>query len=592
MNYDFNKFDEYGYVLLKGLIDKTSITEILKHMDSTFPDYDSGKIKELTRKHELYANDVSFDKINKVRYDGIPLEHRLYRGEGSPKLMDTPNVFFGKRVSQNIKDIPSKMDKYLFSDTIQNNVKKVLNTNKLNFLECSMNRVFPKYPGEGNTLHIDTYGFTYNDNKILDSSEFFINVITYLDGTSAGRSATRLIPGSHKRYHEFNKIAAKSLNKSPKKNCIHQRELVKELIPIKENVVEVIADPGDVLIFHCGLIHGVPQNATEDIRSVIIQNFSRSTGYKFGKPVDTKNYQLLVKRLSVFGLGYYRANNLRIFKSNGKLFLIKRLKLINKFFRSKIINNINSIPNNRASRIDSMPYLNIGSGRNWDDHQTLGLDINGDGEDIGYKDTQTICDIDFDLGSFENLPFEDHRFKGIYTSHCLEHLREDSVKHILIESKRILQDSGCIRIVLPDLERYFEMYNNKNRSFFSWIVSKGAYRYDTWLRLVTREFAGNIVDRYDDDELYSMYEKIGYEKFILSLNKESNECKDKARNIPGAHKSFWGPKKLISLLKEIGFSEAQVTSRFESRIKHFQNKKNKRFNNTRPRISFYVEAVK
>jgi hypothetical protein len=304
-------------------------------MDSIFPDYDSGKIKELTRKHELYANDVSFDKINKVRYDGIPLEHRLYRGEGSPNLMDTPNVFFGKRVSQNIKDIPSKMDKYLFSDTIQNNVKKVLNTNKLNFLECSMNRVFPKYPGEGNTLHLDTYGFTYNDNKILDSSEFFINVITYLDGTSAGRSATRLIPGSHKRYHEFNKIAAKSLNKSSKKNCIHQRELVKELIPSKENVVEVIADPGDVLIFHCGLIHGVPQNATEDIRSVIIQNFSRSTGYKFGKPVDTKNYQLLVKRLSVFGLGYYRANNLRIFKSNGKASLIKRLKLINKFFRSK-----------------------------------------------------------------------------------------------------------------------------------------------------------------------------------------------------------------------------------------------------------------
>ena len=99
-----------------------------------------------------------------------------------------------------------------------------------------------------------------------------------------------------------------------------------------------------------------------------------------------------------------------------------------------------------------MPYLNIGSGRNWDDHQTLGLDINGDGEDIGYKGTQNMCDIDFDLGSFENLPFEDLRFKGIYTSHCLEHLREDSVKHILIESKRILQDSGCIRIILPDLE--------------------------------------------------------------------------------------------------------------------------------------------
>lgn len=590
MNHEIDKFDECGYVLLKNLIDASHLKDIQNYMDLVFPKYNSGNENNLKRSHKLYQNDVYYDKVNKIRYDGIPIEHRLYRGEGSPNLTDTPNILYGKRVSQNVRDISPDMDKYLFSDTIQDKVKQVLNTNKLNFLEGSMNRVFPKYPGEGNTLHIDTYGFTFNDNKLLDPKEYFINVIFYVDGTSPGRSATKLIPGSHKRYDEFNKIVSKSLNKSAKKNNIHQRELVKELIPSDENIIEIIANPGDVLIFHSGLIHGVPQNSTNETRNVVIQNFARENGYKFGKPIDKNSYKLLANRLANYDLGFNRANFFRILKSNGNDAIKKRIKLFLKLIQNKVFKA--TAKNSRAINLNSAPYLNIGSGRYWDDPKTLGLDINDDGENIGYKDTKSICDVEFDLGSFDNLPFEDSRFEGIYTSHCLEHLREDSVRHILKESRRILADNGCIRIVLPDLEKYFEMYNQKNRAFFSWIMSKGAYRYDTWLRLITREFAGNIVDRYNDDELYSMHVKLGQEKFIQLLSQESNECDDVSRNIPGAHKSFWGPNKLIQLLKEIGFTEASVKTRFQSNIKHFQDKKNKRFNHTRPSISFYVEAVK
>ena len=136
---------------------------------------------------------------------------------------------------------------------------------------------------------------------------------------------------------------------------------------------------------------------------------------------------------------------------------------------------------------DKMPYLNLGSGPEWYDPLTIGLDINGEGEDIGYN-VSNNCDIEFDLGSFDPLPFEKGRFQGIYTSHCLEHLREKSVLHVLSECKRILKNNGCLRITLPDLSLYFKKYNEQDLNFFSWISSKDFYQYDTWLRFICREF--------------------------------------------------------------------------------------------------------
>ena len=238
-----------------------------------------------------------------------------------------------------------------------------------------------------------------------------------------------------------------------------------------------------------------------------------------------------------------------------------------------------------------MPYLNIGSGANWKDPLTIGLDINIDKEKSG-KDSINICDIEFDLLSKKTLPFENSRFEGIYTSHTYEHLKDDNVRHITSEVYRVLKPGGCFRVTVPDIDLYFDAYEDKDLHFFNWVRNKNVYRYDSWLRLITREFAGPVVDDFDDDELLEKFNRNGRQEYLEYFQKLSNDCEIVERLVPDIHKSYWNTKKMIDVLKVSGFSSVNKSSRFDSHIPYFADQKNKSFNQTRPHASLFIEGVK
>lgn len=56
------------------------------------------------------------------------------------------------------------------------------------------------------------------------------------------------------------------------------------------------------------------------------------------------------------------------------------------------------------------------------------------------------------------LPFEDNSVNVYYTSHFLEHIFRYEVVHVLKECYRTLKKGGLIRIVIPDLEIAFKLY--------------------------------------------------------------------------------------------------------------------------------------
>ena len=58
-------------------------------------------------------------------------------------------------------------------------------------------------------------------------------------------------------------------------------------------------------------------------------------------------------------------------------------------------------------------------------------------------------------------PFPSNRFRGIYTEHCLEHIPLDSLDNNLAEFYRMLMPGGRIRIVVPDGELYFDIYQRQ-----------------------------------------------------------------------------------------------------------------------------------
>jgi len=67
------------------------------------------------------------------------------------------------------------------------------------------------------------------------------------------------------------------------------------------------------------------------------------------------------------------------------------------------------------------------------------------------------------------LPDEDKSVDYIYCSHVLEHFEKEDALKILSECKRVLKNNGCIRVVLPDLNKMIKKYNGAesfNREFF------------------------------------------------------------------------------------------------------------------------------
>jgi SAM-dependent methyltransferase len=111
-------------------------------------------------------------------------------------------------------------------------------------------------------------------------------------------------------------------------------------------------------------------------------------------------------------------------------------------------------------------YLNIGSGeevKKW----CLNLDFFR----IDFWNAKyLVADIR------KKLFFKDRSFKGVYSSHTLEHLTPNDSLKLLREIYRILLPGGVVRICVPDIEQYCKFYFNKKFSTinkFRQIYKKG-----------------------------------------------------------------------------------------------------------------------
>jgi len=587
-NQDLSKFHEEGYVLLKNIIPNENLKLLLDHQDICFDDYSSSFDDAISRDHAFYQNKIYLDKEKKIRIDGVPTNHRILRGVGSPIITDTPFALYGKRASKNIKDFNSDILQSIFFEDLIEIAKKLLTSEKLSFLEGSANRMYPSYSGEDKVMHMDTYGFTYGNNKILSEDNFFINALLYLNGSKDGRSPTKIIPKSHKKHSEVNALASKALRLKPSYNVIHQRELYEEILPenLKSQIIEVEADPGDILIINSNLVHGISGNSnSENVREAVILNFGKASSKHFGKSRSNQDYRNLKQMLQPFEL---YLGNLH-FSSKFRNFLGTIISILKT--RLLLLRKPKSSPTQDRISIEDMPYLNIGSGANWKDPLTVGLDINIE-KNMSGKDAINICDVEFDLLSNDRLPFENSRFEGIYTSHTYEHLQDINVAHITSEVHRVLKPGGCFRVTVPDIDLYFDAYEARDLHFFNWVRNKNVYRYDSWLRLITREFAGPVVDDFADNDLLDKLDKLGRQDYLDYFQKLSNDCDVKERLIPDIHKSYWNPKKMIQVMKKSGFSQVKETTRFGSRVPYFADKENNAFNRTRPHASLFVEGVK
>lgn len=86
--------------------------------------------------------------------------------------------------------------------------------------------------------------------------------------------------------------------------------------------------------------------------------------------------------------------------------------------------------------------LNIGGGPHFNHPGWINLDAT-----TGFKLTPT-CKFDMTNGATDL----------VYSSHCLEHLDDDTVQQVLAESRRVLKSDGRLVIVLPDFDKALQHY--------------------------------------------------------------------------------------------------------------------------------------
>jgi ubiquinone/menaquinone biosynthesis C-methylase UbiE len=77
----------------------------------------------------------------------------------------------------------------------------------------------------------------------------------------------------------------------------------------------------------------------------------------------------------------------------------------------------------------------------------IGVDPNPGAHGVGRFIKNLVSDVNIHQGFAENLPFEDQKFDVVFSSHVLEHVKDEQLS--LREMKRVLNDDGVLIIGMP-----------------------------------------------------------------------------------------------------------------------------------------------
>lgn len=222
-----------------------------------------------------------------------------------------------------------------------------------------------------------------------------------------------------------------------------------------------------------------------------------------------------------------------------------------------------------------------------------------------YKSVQRNF-INYNLMEMKPLPIEDNVAEAVYSSHTIEHISDEAVLNLLKESYRILRPGAYIRLTAPDAWLDFQAYKRNDATYWYWVdrYSKAG----TWEKLYKiplskasihqlflHHFASQLSEIDVDDSPAKKYSDIEISEHfennpdVSALDYFTKQCNFNADH-PGNHINWWTHEKLISFLREAGFSKPYVSGWGQSVLPPLRD--TTLFDNTHPKISLYVEAMK
>jgi len=254
--------------------------------------------------------------------------------------------------------------------------------------------------------------------------------------------------------------------------------------------------------------------------------------------------------------------------------------------------------------VENRRFYNIGAGGFR--HQAW---TNIDHKSDWYKDAQgNAIGIDCDLMALDHIPIEDNTAEIIYSSHTIEHITTEAAQNMFNESYRMLKKGRVFRITTPNIDLDFRAYKANDIDYYYWIE---AYRKPVDYKrvclnkdlteasiqqLFLYQFASSICtlhadgepERINDKECDRIFREMKYEEALdYCVSKCSIAVQKK---YPGNHISWWNRDKLARMLSIAGFNNIYLSG-FGQSCCHVLRDISK-FDNTHPKISLYMEAIK
>lgn len=190
-----------------------------------------------------------------------------------------------------------------------------------------------------------------------------------------------------------------------------------------------------------------------------------------------------------------------------------------------------------------------------------------------------------------SFPIKSNSLEIVYTSHVIEHLRNNDVILMFNEVYRCLKPSGFFRITCPDIDLEFEAYQNNDKEFFHWCsneLSIGQRFLDHIATALSKSDKDDSLKKIDDIELKRIFSHMNKEEaFDYLCNQITIEHQIK---FPGNHINWFNYNKIENFLNQVGFKLIYKSSYGQSKEPKLRDIKN--FDNTLPTCSIYVDALK
>ncbi len=248
-------------------------------------------------------------------------------------------------------------------------------------------------------------------------------------------------------------------------------------------------------------------------------------------------------------------------------------------------------PQQRERKPAKPVRINIGGGDYYYGTGWHNIEFVTDGYADKYETLESNIDIHHDLTTLKPFPIEENTLVAAYTSHVIEHLKDEHVSFMFKNVYRLLKPGGYFRISCPDMDLYLRAFFDKDMDFFHYRDKHPHYSRwginDSLVGMFLDVFAtGETTKKYTYEEVH----KILTEKELPEALDFFSNQKPYDPKLSHHHVNWWNKEKIGRMLREAGFTNIYASSPGQSFCPEMRDLR--LFDNGDPKISLFVECKK